>query len=754
LIVGCVAVLEVASGAKTSFDALGRILSSDDSVVLALACASIARFCDQYQAAPLHDSESDPFPRQMVVSYRCDGCKLCPIEDTRFTYEARGVDLCVNCYTEADRYASLKSYSSNASVLIAGKPVGKLQCSEMKLMEAVAAKGETLQRQQLFDEFLEHLFSHLMGLATTSVGVSDPSLVSLLLAICHQSSDDEKAARFAKVLSSGLSQAMRTGPRGSTVAVSYIKALATLAVWDDGAAYCISGADKGIDVQGVSIVESPKCHGHGLRCSCRMATHRPNVGRRFFCCSKEAKAQCNFFRWEDDPVESQPHYNAAAAEIVWTEMQPILDDLCKWISDDDAQHAEGSQATNLYDSEQLETLAGVVCSRHRLRDVRPEDFVSLRAPAFRLHSSPGTGDVGGALLRLLALVASPKGNAAVTWSPFLCHMISSRGGSMPESSSLAAKRALLLMCGSRSRYIAVRAHFSFSLNRDRLALEAGDLVLSACAVKERARQCSSDWKRDAGQDVAGLHAGDLLGTEDLISEDVSTASRLEEVRKILTEVGAVAKKRPDHWSAFCGFAALPDTRFVPVPESLLQVLKMPPVVFLFALLPLLRGDAQLRAFQLVDLALSTAGTMQQKKGGGSMKDGAPMGPDAPSSVEFTLDPARILQLTIPQAVTFVGRFGCCGGTSDLRRLACSITWELFAHTDSSVQSELFGRLVSVALSPHRTTDKSSLELFRVSSARPLTPLLICSSRGTPFTHSTVRPPASAEPSFRSCVRAC
>jgi GRF zinc finger len=714
----CVAVLEVAAGANTSFDALGRILHSEDSVVLALACASIACFCDHYKAAPLHDSEADPFPRQMVVSYRCDGCDLCPIEGTRFTYEARGVDLCIKCHSEAGRYAALNTYRSNVSVLIGGNPVGELQCNELKLMQSVAAKGETLQRQQLFDEFLEHLFSHVMDLAT-KVGVFNSSLLSLLLAICHQSSDNEKAARLAKVLTSGLSQAMSTDPRDTKNAVSFIQALSKLAVWDDGAAYCIAGSDKGSDVHSDAGVENPSCHAHGLKCSCRMATHSPNVGRRFFCCSKEAKAQCNFFRWEDDPSENQAHFNEAVAEIVWAEMQPVLEDLCKWISSDGGQRIGLCHPRHMYDSEQLDTLAGAFCSRHRLRDVRPEDFVSLRATPFRIRSSPEIDDAGSALLRLLALVASPKGNAAVTWSPFLCHMISSRGGLMTEASSLSAKRALLRMCGSRSRYIAVRAHFSFSLNRDRLVMEAGDLLLSAVAVKERARQCGSDWKRDSGhQESDGLRAGDLLGTEDLVSEDVTTSSRLEEVRKILTEAGVVAKKRPDHWSTFCGLVTLPGTRFVPVPESLQQVLHVPPVIVLFALSPLLRGDAQVRAFQLVDMAMSPALTMHPKKGVGVSKEHAPLGTEVPSSAESSLNPARILQLTIPQAVTFIARFGCCGGTSDLRRVVCSITWKLCLHSDSRFQSELFERLVPVALSPQRTTGKSCLELLRVSSVSP------------------------------------
>lgn len=731
--------LEVAAGASLSFDALGRILHSEDNIIVALACSSIAGFCDQYQASPLHDSAADPFPRQMVVSYRCDGCDLCPIEDTRFTYEARGVDLCDACHTEADRYASQKSYSSSVSVLIAGKRVGGLQCNEMKLMQAVAAKGETLQRQQLFDEFLEHLFSHVIDVAT-KVGTSNPSLISLLLAICHQSSDNEKVARLAKVLTSGLFQAMSTDPRNSKDAVFFINALSKLAVWDDGAAYCIAGSDKGLDDdQGLPGVESPRCHAHGLKARCRIATHSPNVGRRYFCCSKEAKAQCTFFQWEDDPNESEGHFNEAASKVVWAELQQTLDDLCKWISSDGGQQVGGGRPSRSNDSVEADTLAGAFCSRHRLRDVRPEDFVSLRAPRFRSHSSRDDDDVGSALLQLLALVASPKGNAAVTWSPFLCHMISSRGGAMPEASSLAAKRALLLMCGSRSRYVAVRAHFSFSINRDRLVMEAGVLVLSAFAVKERARQCGSDWKRHPGREVAGLLAGDLLGADDLISEDVTTSSRLEEVRKILSELAAVAKKRPDHWSTFCGLVSLPDTRFVSVPESLQQVLKISPVVTIFVLSLLLRGDVQLRAFQLIDVALSSTPTMQQKKAGAASRE-YPLGTEMSSSAE-DLNPARILQLTIPQAVAFVARFGCGGGTSDLRHIACSIIWKLFLRSDSRVQSELFGKLVPVALSLQRSTGKSCLELLRVSSfvlLSEFTPICVCSSRTSLVHHLTAQ----------------
>jgi hypothetical protein len=397
-------------------------------------------------------------------------------------------------------------------------------------------------------------------------------------------------------------------------------------------------------------------------------------------------------------------------------MQQVQEELSNWISTKICPPSESIATGPNEHFVQLSIAAGVICSRDRLRDVVPEDLQSLHCPA--LPSFPASGDVVSALLQLLSLVANPKGNCVGMWSPFLCQTISAGTGASKEEWSHMAKRTLLHMCGSKTRYNAVRAHFAFSWSTDRLINEVDVLVHAALAVKEKARQCGSNWKQDKVQDVAALRGGDLLGTEDLITEDIMTPRRLDEVRHILSELAAVAKKRPDHWARFCGIAAS-------VPDSLRssrsdsdtqqQLLKVRPGVLLFIIACLVRGDTQVKAFRLVDSALSSAAPAKKKKGSAWEEDTEAAGEDTMKDdmFESCQNPADVLDLSLPEAVAFLIRFGCGGSTCDARQLACSIASKIFLLQGFKVQGHLFESLVALALSRLVTSGKCSLELLQV-----------------------------------------
>jgi hypothetical protein len=705
------------AGATSSFDGLRRILESEHDIVVALGCASIARFCARYETAPKQDSETDPFPRQMVVSYRCDACDLCPIEGTRYTYHRRGVDLCVSCYNNADQYASLKQYSEADDVRIAEKTVGGLKCSEMKFIQPVAAIGEMLQRQQLFDEFLAELFSHIFDVAV-NIDFSNQALVGLALLICRQSAGAERTSRLAKGLLQSMSRtfADEANQGQERKVFGMLRALAKLVVWDDGASYCLSGVEKGVQASNLTSVEAPKCSGHKLAASYRKALRSPNGGRNFYCCSRDAKSQCKFFCWEDDPADSRPHFNEVAARIVWDEMQAVQEELSNWISTKVCPPSDAiAMDANEY-AVQQNSVAGVMCSRDRLRDVAPEDLLSLRSSA--VPSLPASGNVVSALLQVLSLIASPKGNSVGIWSSFLCQTITAGTGSFKEEWSDMAKRALLQLCNSKSRYSAVRAHFAFAWSGDRLINEVGVLIHAALAVKEKARQCGSNWKKDKVQDVAALRAGDLLGTEDLISEDIMTPRLIDEARQILSELIGVVKKRPDHWARFCGIVtSVPDSLRLTRPATQQQLLKVRPGVLLFIVACLVRGDAQVKAFRLIDLALSSAISTKKRKGSALEEDAEAAANESMKDEIFESwqNPAPVFELSRPEAVAFVIRYGCGGSTCDVRQLACSIVSKLFLLQGSQVQGDLFESLAAVALSRLVSSGKCSLELLRVST---------------------------------------
>lgn len=693
---------------KGNVEAIRRVLQCSNENIVALACSKIAGFCERYhtRADGSVGDIHDPFAaRHMVVLYRCDGCGLFPIKQTRYSSLAdhRAVDLCQSCFKTANDYAIRHSYSTARPVLVEERTVGgddNLTCSEIKLMQAVAIhgdknQGETVQRQQLFDDFLEGLFSLVLDLMAES-DFSNQLLGGLALVIVHYSGAAiDRAKRFAKELIRNLSRALsETKPPIRTIEW-ILHALVRLVVWDEGAACCLDGSEGGEENAEAEPDEvRPKCTTHGITASRRALSSGPQKGRVFFSCGKEFKSQCKFFAWATESASGHLQFNDSVAKYIWDEFPDLSDSLCRWVS----EHFKSSYVDAKVDVApplSADARAGGILSRRRLHDVPTREL--LQPSDLPIRTALGCDEsVFNASLQLLALVAGPKGNASKAWSSLLCRVICAKPSSENSPPMLRAKRALLQLCGTKSRYVTVRAHFAFAKSRERIAAILCFLVRECMILREKARQSGPHWKDERCEDVSALRPGDLLGSEDLISEDILTSRRIDDARKTLLELAAVVKKRPDHWAKFCdGSIGLE----VPVDSMPLYDLQMAsPATFIFTVACMLRGESQAKAFRLIDTALAASDRKESL---------------AKASAAYP-PPVLAFELSVSEAAGFVMRFGCNGGTSETRQIACSIISRIFNELDRSLAGRLFQRLLGAPVCRTHVLGRCNADLFVVS----------------------------------------
>jgi len=163
----------------------------------------------------------------------------------------------------------------------------------------------------------------------------------------------------------------------------------------------------------------------------------------------------------------------------------------------------------------------------------------------------------------------------------------------------------------------------------------------------------------------------------LISEDCFTIKCMQESRRVLVDLLAVAKNRPDYWRKFCGNLGATSSSNILLAEGTGNddALSLSPIVFLFAVACLLRGETQLIAFNLIDIALDDSASAKKQK-------------------EADQDtPEKILCLSLDDLLHFVCRFGCGGNTAQLRAVACSIASKICGRDDPSLAGKLFFSLI-------------------------------------------------------------
>lgn len=205
----------------------------------------------------------------------------------------------------------------------------------------------------------------------------------------------------------------------------------------------------------------------------------------------------------------------------------------------------------------------------------------------------------------------------------------------------------------------------------------------------------------------------------MISEEVVTVGRLEEARRVLQDLGSVAKRRSDHWRRFCGLNDIHQSLSLvaEAPES--QLARVPPVIFLFGVSCLLCGEAQVKALRLLALALGPANGKKPTPiiALGSDEDGeqeAQSGKDVvglPFASEST--PESVLNLSTDDMVAFISAFGLGGCTAEIRQLACSVVAKICCQAGAVVSGQVFGRLVETSLGHAGAMGKNHSEVFEL-----------------------------------------
>jgi len=687
--------------------------------------------------------------------------------------EACPFDLCQSCYEIANKYASRLNYSGKNPVVVHGKTVGDdcaLSCAEVKQMQPVRmdanetsedAEGmEFVHRQQLFDDFMDRLFQEVVMLLVEELKQNHKSgmksLIQLTIAVVHHSGKGifrlERAKRLGKELVQGLSLSLNTAfKEGDSGTFPYnvsvlLQSMAKLVVWDDQALACLDGSYNGTEeiADKTLLGDSPKCKVHGITAVCRRHRHDTCEGRRYFVCAKDSKSRCNFFLWEDDisSGKDQPQYfDEQVARSLWEyflspveghQSDTVLSKLCDFVTNQTLTlMLNPSNSSDCPFNESLESsfkslIDGVFCSVHRLLDTSSKELtccLSLKERACLLQNTPIPKNKSLFVMKtsfsLLALIGGPTFGTTVDWTPFLCEVILSLKDFAVVTQ--LAKRALVVLCaGKKGLYGSTRAHFTFGFHRDRLASIIGDVINEGLLVREKARLSGPCWKTTEQFKLNNLKAGTLIGTEDLVSEDIMTFHCLEEAHKILCELSNVAKKRTDHWRIFCGLEKVTQAKTLVPGFGIEEILKLPPAIFLFSTACLLNGDAQLKAFKLLDIALSLprgTGKKQRLQPPGLLAkdDGIEEGKGGVTSVAAST-PEAVLDLSVNNLFYFVIQFGCHGSSAELRSLACSITSKLTIQHNPSIMGQLFQRLICTTLRQTTAMGKCHSELLDLLQA--------------------------------------
>jgi hypothetical protein len=797
-----------------TFDGLRNLLLSSNQRVVNLACASISRFCDKYGVAGSSgDEEFSLFAAQkMGVVYGCDSCELLPINGVRYTLpdEDRPFDLCRECFRLGTDYAATHEFSDSQNVVIKGKTVGeetKLTCAEVKMLQPVAVQkptfaeeiqdssqlgdhdnekndlekaislslsdtggAEVLQRQQLFDEFMNNLFSGVVSLLARELGRSreaPQSLIQLAVDLIRRSDKSgrkvDRAKRLSKELTLGLSRALEVSTelsdeeRNFTVC-AFLRALISLPVQDSFVREYLCGSQKDPeDTSGTGRGNSSLCcdiHGISLvRRKCGKGVHKD---RSYYVCGMVQQSRCNYFAWADQ-LESAAHehctpelqFDDAIAEQVWTLLgtspsegtSPLHVQLCEFLSrswkfESPVQGPVGQSeqlvALKSYDldSAQADLVDGAFCSRERLGNTvtaRLFEEISRRTHGSGIGSDKSANRNRLAFessLELLALVARPAADIS-SWYSLLCVIIYSSDKSNGLRS--LAKRALMQLCGrQRDLYLAVRDHHVFGFQFEKL-IQVCDRGMKACLLlKEKARQCGPNWRSKEKVSLDQLQFGEVFGTQDLVPEDVPRLELDQAANKTLCELLTGAKKRGNNWRRFSGLNALPKPRLDH--DCIPELYNTSPVACLLWLACAMSTENLVKVLKLVDLALTRSSdekkTLEKVAGGTSSDDQDENRVVITQNTSIGLpglsykSPEEMLSLSVDDAHAFTMRFVCKGSTVEIRRLACNVAAKICHHMEPSKVGQLFERLIGHPLCQTGEMGKNHVEFLALLQSLP------------------------------------
>jgi hypothetical protein len=256
-----------------------------------------------------------------------------------------------------------------------------------------------------------------------------------------------------------------------------------------------------------------------------------------------------------------------------------------------------------------------------------------------------------------------------------------------------------MCCGNVNLFYTLRDNHSFQFLLRRLYKLSYNMLSSALVVRERTRQCSEEWRGEA-LSWSNLKAGDFIGVQELIPEDVISEVNTKKIGKTLDDLWAVVKNRGSSWRSFCGVSSLPRShREHKTSETcLINLGSTPPIVVLLWIACTSFGTNKLKALRLVDFACQNShGDNPKDQHNNNSKGDIPENSLESGMGISKLKPEEILlsgslKLTAHDVGLLALSMVHDGSTSTIRRGAYHLIFKLIEHIDD--RWELFQNLVS------------------------------------------------------------
>jgi hypothetical protein len=249
-------------------------------------------------------------------------------------------------------------------------------------------------------------------------------------------------------------------------------------------------------------------------------------------------------------------------------------------------------------------------------------------------------------------------------------------------------------------------------------------------VREQARQCGPDWSEDEVS-FETLPASDLLGVEDLISEDCYAASTKESIAAVLDEllasaarVGNGIKNRSNSWRIFCGLPGLQTISYHQAQSSqtsgetddmLEHIYHRPPIVSLMWLSSCLRETNQVKALSLIDIALEDPHENTVDFQVDDIDNDIVLAGESQTLHNCSSDPEQNLLSTfdVNDLLAFIKHFVVSGRSKDLRSISSSVARKLALRFPISAKNHLFAALIDGPLQNIGSLGSSSKNFFEL-----------------------------------------
>ena len=588
---------------------------------------------------------------------------------------------------------------------------------------------------QGFDEFLGRIFDFSMlkmssTLKETRSGSDAAPLMKLLLDLLrctkHEELKSKRAKLFVQDICGCISKILRTSSNQKQDQHDISKLICCLMALSS-----LLKSQSGDDV-GHSQASTYVCTEHGVKAVRRRCAKGVNKDRRFYVCGKDKPHRCNYFVWADDAEKTtQPKRNefyGVVKEYFWDNSGGTSDALHSRLCDlleeeilDDRQadasllgapgskerKTEEKSLKGFYTAQNMvvEYHEGVLVSKEKLGDL---EFAST----LEVDELLGTHDLstqGGtpgitrgtqvleAATDLVRLLADHKTAGISRWFSMLCEFEMSNRHSYIRSQSMKALKNLC--CGNVNLYNTIRDDFSFQFFLRRLYNLSYDMLSSALVVRKRTKQCSEEWRGEAPS-WSNLKAGDFIGVQELIPEDVISEVNTKKIGKTLDDLWSVVKNRGSSWRSFCGVSSLPRShREHKMSETcLINLGSTPPIIVLFWIACASSGTNKVKALRLIDFACQKShGNNSDDQHDNNADGDMPENSAESGTGVLKLKPEDILlsgssKLTVRDVGLLALNMVHDGSTSIIRRSAYHLIFKLVEQIDD--RWEVFQNLVS------------------------------------------------------------